>query len=467
MSKKLLCYLAAAACMLIISGCKSSGQAYYDNAVEGRLSGCSFEKYMFNQSPTDRVPVIFIHGLFGSELRDLNAGGKLCWGEFFSGNMLDKSMFYNLALPLDANGKCAELTPGGLLEYSRTGGFLIRTRQERYSVFTDMLKSMGYLPEKCDLPRGCNYSTLFVFCYDWRKSIDENAALLADFIEEKSAYLARQLQYSDRKQEVRFDLIGHSMGGLIARYYVQFGKSPLGRKGDPLPRTSWYGRKYVRNVIMISTPNGGYADTLVEMINGLKLSPLAPVFPAGVLAAFPSYFQMLPDTAFKSIRFAGSGENADIFDVALWKKYHWGLLKDCSENRTLLEKMYPQYGWKAQSEIVLENLTYNLERAGRFKYLMANPMGVPPEPLRFYCFASAGIRTAGKVLIDEDSGKITEIATVPGDGKVSFASAKFDSPLRREAVVWSGVTVLDGAHMGILRHPLLAYNLWNILGSGL
>ena len=450
-----------------VCGCNSPRGSYCYNTVAGDLSGRSFEKDMLETAYQDRFPVIFIHGLFGAELRSVQEPDQVCWGDFAFGNMLDNSMFYDLALPLSKGAVVKDLIAARLLERSRKSFLGIAGYEENYSEFINMLKAMGYVPEKCALPENCHYSTLFVFCYDWRKSIDENAALLADFIAEKSAYLTERYKVANRQQEVRFDLVGHSMGGLIARYYVQFGRSKLGRKCDPLPRASWYGKKYVRNVVLIGSPLGGYADTLLEMVYGLKLTGMAPRCPAGVLATFPSYFQMLPDAAMQSVEFAESGIVADIFDVALWRKYQWGLLKNSSANRALLQKMYPTLTEEQRRETVLENLAQNLEQAGRFKLLMARPMGIPPEPLRFYSFASAGIATAGKIVINDATGDISVAATVPGDGKVSWASARFAAPVRRNPVVWSGCITLDGSHMGILSNPLLAFNLREILHAGL
>ena len=61
---------------------------------------------------------------------------------------------------------------------------------------------------------------LFAFDHDWRRSVFENAELLAAFVREKVPDETR-----------RVDILGHSMGGLIARVYaIKFGGSArLGR----------------------------------------------------------------------------------------------------------------------------------------------------------------------------------------------------------------------------------------------
>ena len=51
---------------------------------------------------------------------------------------------------------------------------------------------------------------LFIFDYDWRRSVFDNAARLEGFVREKIPNPSQ-----------RFDIVAHSMGGLIARVFAQ------------------------------------------------------------------------------------------------------------------------------------------------------------------------------------------------------------------------------------------------------
>jgi hypothetical protein len=85
------------------------------------------------------------------------------------------------------------LDRGGYREYQVNGDPSLRTK------------------DGCDVAgQKVNAPTLFIFAYDWRKSMDENAALLKGYID------CVQRFYPDTK----VDLLAHSMGGLLARRYI-------------------------------------------------------------------------------------------------------------------------------------------------------------------------------------------------------------------------------------------------------
>ncbi|OQA93394.1 MAG: Lecithin:cholesterol acyltransferase [Microgenomates group bacterium ADurb.Bin219] len=54
---------------------------------------------------------------------------------------------------------------------------------------------------------------LFLFCYDWRKKIDQTADVLNDFIVNKVL--------KDRTDVDRIKIVGHSLGGLVGRSFAQ------------------------------------------------------------------------------------------------------------------------------------------------------------------------------------------------------------------------------------------------------
>lgn len=464
--RKCMAAVLLAAASVFAAGCAAVSGSYHDDSYCGNWSGMSAEKEPIQTSAAERYPVIFIHGLLGSKLVDTADEGKIIWGDFSLRSMSDRAL-ERLILPYDeyAAGAKSALKVAGILDCSPVQLLGFRWNLNNYKPMLDLFKNLGYraectpeASEKC----GAN---LFVFVYDWRKSIAENAAGLARFVEEKKEYLEGVYQKYEhlRDREVRFDLIGHSMGGLIARYYVQYGAAQLGRKGKPLPGLTWYGARNVRKVVMIASPNGGYADTLVELVNGLQLAPGSPVIPAGVLGSFVSYYQMLPVAAAGAVRYNDSNKNVDVLDVEIWKKYQWGLLKDSNENRRMLAKMYPDLNEDERREKALQYLSDCLDSAARFQLAMAKPMGLPPEPVRFYCFASAGKPTAARLSVDEKSGAVKTALLHCGDGKVTLDSAHWDYRNTASPMVWQSVITLDGGHMGIMRSAIFARNLAHVL----
>jgi triacylglycerol esterase/lipase EstA (alpha/beta hydrolase family) len=77
------------------------------------------------------------------------------------------------------------------------------------------------------------------------------------------------MRYGIDKSSIRFDIVAHSMGGLVARYYLRYGGDRLPSDG-PVPIPTWKGAAHVDNLIMIGTPNGGSIDSLVHLIDGYR-----------------------------------------------------------------------------------------------------------------------------------------------------------------------------------------------------
>lgn len=125
-------------------------------------------------------------------------------------------------------------------------------------------------------------ANLVEFGYDWRLSCRYNARLLRDRIDEE---LGRWRASAPARHDARVTFICHSMGGLIARYYVKC----LG------------GHEITRRLITMGTPHRGSIDALETLVNGhsLGLGRLRRTSPA--LTAFarslPSLHQLTPDYA--------------------------------------------------------------------------------------------------------------------------------------------------------------------------
>ncbi len=452
--------------LIIFCGCSAGGFYYYNDQPSGKIAGTRVEIEKFSPVYTDRTPVILIHGLWGAVLQDKNNKNLPVWGELSCFAPTAEKRY--TAMALMPNQK-SSATATDILRTTRANFCGMEFEIENYSRIIKLLQAIGYVPEKSLLPDGCHYSTLFIYYYDWRKSIDENAAGLAAFIEEKKEYLNNQFKTCSKhsNKEIRFDLLGHSMGGLIARYYVEYGLQKLGNGKNPLPRRNWYGAKNIRKLVMAGTPNAGYADTLLELVEGVSFDSRLPHIPAGVLATFPSYYQMLPDVSKETVRYRGSGKAVDIFNVDLWQKYKWGLFENNSFNRNLLAKLYPDLPENERQAAAAEYVGKLLDKASRFKLLFRKPVGLPPEPVKYYLFASAGLETNSLIEVDDANGALTVAGVAPGDGKVTFRSSGFERGKRENSLLFSDIYMLDGGHMGFMDSVIFAGNLALVLHSEL
>jgi triacylglycerol esterase/lipase EstA (alpha/beta hydrolase family) len=122
------------------------------------------------------------------------------------------------------------------------------------------------------------------FPYDWRRSIIESAAALA---ETAGDHLERWRRHAKGSGDAQLSLVCHSMGGLVARYYAEV-------LGD---------RARIRQIITLGTPFGGSVKALRLLTDGKvlkagllsdKLRRLARDLP-GVHDLLPSYAALATD----------------------------------------------------------------------------------------------------------------------------------------------------------------------------
>ena len=134
---------------------------------------------------------------------------------------------------------------------------------EIYERLIDALeKRGGYKEGKWDAPSKDGFEdTFYVFPYDWRRDNVENARLLMNKIDA----LKRKL----KKPNLKFNIISHSMGGLIARYAAMYGNADLPR-GKPRP--TWAGAKSLDKIFLLGTPNEGTVLALETLLDGFSLS---------------------------------------------------------------------------------------------------------------------------------------------------------------------------------------------------
>src|SRR3990167_3079010 len=120
------------------------------------------------------------------------------------------------------------IVPGILGSQSKNGKLIIDPVYHTYDNLYDEFVGNGYVPEK----------DIFVFPYEWRDSNIENAKLLQGKIDEvkQSAHWPK------------VDIVAHSMGGLLAREYVESG---------------YYGND-IDQLITLATPQFGAPEAYIK-----------------------------------------------------------------------------------------------------------------------------------------------------------------------------------------------------------
>ena len=275
-------------------------------------------------TPKGRLPIIIIPGLIGSELVNKDTNDKV----WFS---LRRAKEDDLRLPVSANlkGNKDSLVVGDILRKIKI--LPLTPDIEIYEKLIDSLQADGYTEGKWDAPDPAGVAdTFYVFPYDWRLDNVENAQLLLKRIDDLRAKMNRP--------NLKFNIVAHSMGGLIARYASMYGSADL-TGAKPVP--TWRGASYINSISLIATPNAGATSALNSLLKGFSLFgggklniPFIQKITKFDLFTIPSVYQLLPHSG--AVR--AFDENLrplkiDIYDPATWEKYGWAAYTDEDFNK--------------------------------------------------------------------------------------------------------------------------------------
>jgi len=422
--------------------------------------------------------VIVIPGILGSKLRD-SESGQLVWGAFEKGtaNPETPEGARLIALPMKKGAPLSELTDNvhsdGALDTVKVRllGFPLELNAYLYILST--LGAGGYLDETLasnplnDIDYGDDHFTCFQFDYDWRLDNVENAKRLDAFIEEKRVYITQEYKKRGiQRDEVKFDIVAHSMGGLVTRYFLRYGGEDLPEDGS-LPEVTWDGAKYVDKVILIGTPNAGAVGSLETLVKGRDIGPFLPKYESAILGTFPSTYQLLPRTRHGAIRDKNRGR-IDIMDPENWVRFGWSLADPGQEE--VLEWLLPDVPDALERrEIALDHLRKSLKRGKQFMEALDVP-AAPPENLKLYLIAGDAILTGAGVTVDTASGELKVTNYTPGDGTVTRSSALMDERVGGQwnlrlvsPIKWSNVTFLFTDHLGLTKSPSFSDNVLFLL----
>jgi pimeloyl-ACP methyl ester carboxylesterase len=143
---------------------------------------------------------------------------------------------------------------------------------------------LGWLTQRfklvlADPQNGATSGNLLPFAYDWRLSCRYNARRLKAVVEPA---LERWRALDEANREARLIFICHSMGGLVARWYVEQER----------------GAAHTRKLITIGTPHRGAVAALQQLVNGVEKSvgPLRLDL-SRFARSLPSAHQLLPQYA--------------------------------------------------------------------------------------------------------------------------------------------------------------------------
>ena len=426
-----------------------------------------------------RNPIIVIPGILGSKLVDDVDRRRVVWGEF-GGNGIDPATAEGarlLALPVESGKSLEELTDNikvaGPLDTLNVRVFGVLFQMAAYRDIVTALGFGGYRDE-ASVARGAdgNFSLIncFQFAYDWRRDNVETAALLHKFILEKKAYVEseRRRLYGDAAQPVRFDIVAHSMGGVMARYYLQYGNAPLPEDDSP-PEVTWDGAKYVDRLVMVAPPNAGSLQAVEYLTQGVQFSRFFSKYEPSLLGTMPSVYQLLPRTRHRPVVTGPKRVAVDLYDPQMWVQARWGFFNP-SQTEVLKLLMPKEADPQRRMQIAYDHLAKCLRRAERFHSAIDIKVE-PPEGTSIHLIASDAHPTLFQYQID-GRGVLTPTARVAGDGLVTRHSALMDerladrsnwAPRLQSPIKWDSVTFLFTDHLGLTKDPAFTDNVLYLL----
>jgi pimeloyl-ACP methyl ester carboxylesterase len=349
-------------------------------------------------------PVILIHGLMGARLKEAASGQEVWVG---SPVKLLFSDYAEIALEIDPQTllpKPPSLIASGLLDHVAGKNY--------YAGITETLESAGrFKYAEPGTRQSAGSRNYYVFVYDWRQDNVESARKLSRFIE--------QIRRDYADPSLKVDLVAHSMGGLIARYYLRYGEHDT--LDDNEFDVNLHGADRVRRVILLGTPNLGSVGALHSFIKGFKIGTRA--VPTETLATMPSAYQLFPHALNDWIvTSAGKPLNRDLFDVEIWRRFQWSIF-DPRVRAGIMQRYDNEAEGSAYLELLERYFEKHLERARRFTWSLTVPLST--QPYQLIVMGGDCKLTPARIIVEEVNG-ISEIRLWPREIKHPNTTVDYD-----------------------------------------
>ena len=389
---------------------------------------------LHEKSPQDdfQNPVILLHGILGSRLHRADSREEL-----WPGGLTDLlfSNFQDMALPIHPDSLMP--APSDLEAYA------ITDRAAGRDYYAQIMRTLheaggfdlGTPGEQADR----HERRYYVFVYDWRQDNLQSARKLDQLIE--------QIRKDYHDPDLRVDLVAHSMGGLIARYYLRYGIVDV--LDDDDFTVNYHGASRVRRVVLVGTPNFGSVAALQEFLQGFKVG-LSRI-PTELIPTSPTAYQLLPHPINTWIvTVDGRGLDRDLFDVTVWRRFEWSIFDPRVESR-ILEQFKDVKQGQAYLDRLQRYFEKHLERARRFVWSLS--VGAEQSPVSYVVFGGDCVLTPSRIIVEEIDGEsvvrlypdeiVNRVPRIdyqalmlePGDGRVTnpslLARQTLDPTIRR------------------------------------
>ncbi len=372
--------------------------------------------YVHYDTPT---PTILIHGIMGSKLRDSDNLKELWFGNIK--NLLF-SNYKDLALeinPLTLEPVESSIEPFQIADKAAGTDYY-------HAVIETLQNHGGYKLTPVDQKVRDLHRRLYVFTYDWRQDNVKTAQKLHQFI--------KTIQRNHNNPTLKVDVVAHSMGGLVSRYYMRYGETDVLNDNDFPVNLS--GAKNIRKVVLLGTPNFGSVGAVESFITGLKVG--LRKIPTEVLVTMPSIYQLFPHSINDwLVNIDGKALDRDVFDYEIWRRFQWSIYDPKVQKRILAHFEDSKQG-QERIQLLQSYFHKHLERARRFLWSLSVP--VKDVPYQIVVMGGTCELTPAKLLVEEVNGvsvtrlkpsaienpkagiNYSHLMLEPGDGTVTKAS---------------------------------------------
>jgi pimeloyl-ACP methyl ester carboxylesterase len=292
-------------------------------------------------------------------------------------------------------------------------------------------------------------ANLLPVAYDWRLSNRYNGRRLKQIVEPA---LERWRSQGAPYSEAKVIFICHSMGGLVARWYIE-------KEG---------GAELTRKLVTLGTPYRGALEALEQLVNGVRkgIGPIKVDFSALALS-LPSMYQLLPEYAciessrglLKTTEVAVPTLNADMVADAM--KFHDEMDNAATLNKTYAYDVHPIVGFRQRTHTTARITSESIEAIetikgkdeggdGTVPRLSANPKKERPDSpiIRPIPDQHCSLQS-NQAVLDEIESVLT------ANPLIHRGVFDYEIGVRTESIVLAGEPVVVEATVGLANPPVV------------
>jgi pimeloyl-ACP methyl ester carboxylesterase len=336
-------------------------------------------------------PVIIVPGILGSRLRERGRGRELWPGSIFN------VLFSARSLALDIDPTTLEPRADDIEAYDLFRGLL---GSDFYGAIIQTLERQGgYIRGVPGQVADAARRRYYIFPYDWRQDNVVTARKLDALIE--------QIRRDYGEPQLKVDIVAHSMGGLIVRYYIQYGLADV-LDGNDFP-ANFRGAEKIRTAILLGTPNLGSVNALHSLLVGHQVG--RQKIPPEALATMPSVYELLPHPVTNWIvDVKGNPLDEDLYFVGTWMAFRWSVFNPEIAQR--VKARFPSVAaGNSQLDVLQRYFAKRIERARRFVWSLTYNES-QSAPVKLVVFGGDCTLTPARVVVEHEPGAAPDASAV-------------------------------------------------------